>query len=199
MLILLLNHVPSTLSNSFTYINTVTTNETVIFLRTENIFFLASSKMSVQYLLFSLFSRAALCSHSSRHSFGNAPLPSSSVLHTLGDCKSIHSLSYILILGFAHSAHTPWINNRLLSCCIFTNFYWNHSMVNFFIATLPYTSEGESICLWLSSWGFYILTISCVIQFSAYACNFMAHWSRKKDNGEISNSQLVQNSHFHLS
>lgn len=162
----------------------------LLFLRTISIFFFASYKMSVQIPndVSSVFQ-----SHAVFPQFRAFFLDPSYILLWSSppwlNFKHTHSPSSML-WGF-HSIPTPRINNYLLSCCLYTNFFWGHSRVNFNLTTLPHTLEGEYICLWLSSWGFYILTIWCVIQSSAYACNFMAQWSRKKDNGEISNSQLM--------
>ena len=176
-------------------------NETVYFFKNRKLIFLCifqdANPNSWWYFLFSWVILVTIAlgslfvpSPNSQISFWS-PIP-------WPDWKSVHSLSCVLIPVFFDSDHILWINNCWLRCFIFTSFCWSHSMISFYIATLPHALEAEYICLWLSSWGFYILTISCVIQFSAYACNFMAQWSRKKDNGEISNSQLIQNSHFHL-
>ena len=171
-----------------------------IFLRKENLFFFASSKMPIQIpgCIF-CFPESYCVSITRGILFGPSTSPQISSWSPIPwpDCKSVHSLSCVLIPDFFDSAHTLWISNCWLSCFIFTSFCWSHSVINFYIATLPHALEGEYLCLWLYSWGFYILTISCVIQFSAYACNFMAQWSRKQGDGEISNSQLIENSHFH--
>lgn len=167
-------------------------------LRTENIFCFVSSKMSIQIpngidsvsLGLTVFSQlmAFLLDWPCCPLWN--PTPWSLILRMYIRQPIFSNLVLFL------SIHTLWINDCLLNCCLFANFSWKHS-VDFYITTLSYSLEREYICLCLSSWGFYILTISCVIQFSAYACNFLAQWSRKKNNREIQNSQLIQNSHLH--